>query len=80
MNTGAGVGVAVAVIGIWWLSTHGKGTAPGRLVAWLVAIIVVWGMVSLKDPAAAGNVAGSTAAGVSTLITGLGTFLGDVFR
>ena len=63
------------VIGLWWLATHGKGTAPGRLVAWLSAIIIVWVLVSLKNPTAAGNVASGFASGINQALTGIGHFL-----
>jgi hypothetical protein len=65
----------LVVIGIWWLATHGKGTAPGRLVAWLAAIIVVWLMVSLKNPTVAGGTASGFASGINQAITGIGHFL-----
>ena len=34
--------VVVGIIALWWVVTHGEGTAPGRLAAWLVMLTVVW--------------------------------------
>jgi hypothetical protein len=76
----AAVLAPLSVIAIWWVSTHGKGTAPGRLVAWLVAVIVVLVLVSLRDPTAAGALVGGWFSGISGFITGLGHFLGDVLH
>jgi hypothetical protein len=69
----------LAVIGLWWVSTHGKGTAPGRLVAWLAAVIVLLVLVAVNNPHAAGDVVTGWFTGISGFITGLGHFLGDVF-
>jgi hypothetical protein len=68
--------MGVSVIAIWWVATHGKGTAPGRLVAWLLAVIIGWVMVAITDPSAAGKVAGFTASGAAGLIAGIGHFIG----
>jgi hypothetical protein len=70
----------LAVIVLWWLSTHGKGTAPGRLVAWGSAVIIVWVLVAIKDPGAADPIPGAFAAGIGQAASGLGAFLGDVFH
>ena len=77
---GAGTFVIVAFIALWYLATHGKGTAPGRLVAWLVAIIVIWIMVSLKNPAAADRLVDFVKTGLSAAFTGIGDFLGALFH
>ena len=69
----------LAVIALWWVSTHGKGTAPGRLVAWLAAVIVILVLVAVKNPHAAGDVVTGWFDGISGFITGLGRFLTDVF-
>lgn len=65
----------LAVITIWWISTHGKGTAPGRLVAWLAAILVVWVMIAMQDPRSADMAANAFASGFGQAIRGLGTFI-----
>ena len=75
----AAVLAPLSVIGLWWVSTHGKGTAPGRLVAWLVAAIVVLVLVAVKDPHAAGAVVSGWFTGISGFISGLGHFLTDLF-
>lgn len=77
---GAGTFVIVTFVALWYLVTHGKGTAPGRLVAWLVAIIVIWVMVSLKNPAAADRLVDFTKTGLSAAFTGIGDFLGALFH
>ena len=69
----------LSVIAIWWVSTHGKGAAALRLVAWGSAIVVVLVLVSFKDPHAAGAVVAGWFSGISAAITGLGHFLTDVF-
>ena len=69
----------LSVIAIWWISTHGKGAAALRLVAWGSAIIVVLVLVSFKDPSAAGAVVTGWFSGISAAISGLGHFLTDVF-
>jgi hypothetical protein len=66
----------LAVIALWYVSTHGKGTAPGRLVAWLVAAVVVWVMVDLQDPRSGGMVASGFASGIGQAVTGIGKFIG----
>ena len=74
----AAVLAPLSVIAIWWVSTHGKGAAALRLVAWLAAIIVVLVLVAMKDPAAAGALVTGWFTGISEAVTGLGRFLGDV--
>jgi hypothetical protein len=75
----AAVVVVVAFIAFWWIVTHGKGTVPGRIVAWGTAILVIWVLVAMKNPPAAGDVASGVASGTSAAITGLGHFISDVF-
>jgi hypothetical protein len=75
----AAVLAPLSVIALWWVSTHGKGTAPGRLVAWGSMLVVVLVLVAVKAPAAAGAVVSGWFNGISTAITGLGHFLTDVF-
>jgi hypothetical protein len=77
--TAEAVTVVMAVIGLWWIATHGKGTAPGRLVAWGVMLIVVWVVMAVNNPSDATTVAGATARGVMTAASGLGAFLHAVF-
>ena len=75
----AAVLAPLSVIAIWWISTHGKGAAALRLVAWLSAVIVVLVLVSFKDPHAAGALVTGWFSGISEAVTGLAHFLGDVF-
>lgn len=75
----AAVLAPLSVIVIWWVSTHGKGAAALRLVAWLSAVIVVLVLVSFKDPHAAGALVTGWFSGISAAITGLGHFISDVF-
>jgi hypothetical protein len=75
----AAVLAPLSVIAIWWISTHGKGAAALRLVAWGSAVVVVLVLVSFKNPAAAGAVVTGWFSGISGFITGLGHFLTDVF-
>jgi hypothetical protein len=63
---GDGVLVAVFVIGIWWLSTHGKGGAALRLVAWVLLPVILWLMIAVHDPAQAEGIASGAASGVAT--------------
>ena len=65
-----------AVIVLWYLATHGKGTAPGRLVAWGSAVIVVWVLVGFKNPGVAGTIAEGFASGISQAASGFAAFLG----
>ena len=75
----AAVLAPLSVVAIWYLAVHGKGAAALRLVAWLSAVIVVLVLVSFKDPAAAGAVVTGWFSGISTAVTGLAHFIGDVF-
>jgi hypothetical protein len=70
--------VVFGVIVLWWLATHGKGTAPGRLVAWLVAIAVLWVVVAVKNPSAASSLASGMATGASQAASGIGAFFGSL--
>lgn len=74
----AAVLAPLSLIALWWVATHGKGTAPGRLVAWGSAAVVLWLLVAMKNPSAADGVASEFASGMSRFITGLGHFIGDV--
>ena len=65
----------VAVAGLWWLSSHGKGAAPGRLVAWGSMVVVVWVLVGFKDPHEAGVMAEGFVTGISQAASGFAAFL-----
>jgi hypothetical protein len=74
--------VVVALVFAWlWrhsLLKNGKGTAPGRLLAVLVAAIVIWGFVAVNNPSAGARVAAFTAAGTAALIGGIGHLISDL--
>jgi hypothetical protein len=72
--------VAVAFIGLWGhvLKRNGKGTAPGRLVAVLLAAIVIWLFVAVNNPSAGAKAAAFTAGGTSELFSGIGHFVDDL--
>lgn len=68
-HTADGVGVAIAVIGIWWISTHGKGGAALRLIAWVLLPLMFWLLLAVHDPGQAGRIASGAASGVSVDIS-----------
>ena len=61
-----------AVVAIWWLSTHGKGSAGYRLIAWLLLPAILWVLVAVHSPAAAGRIASGAASGAGTAIGAVG--------
>src|ERR1035441_2205886 len=65
----------LSVIALWFLSSHGKGTAPGRLVAWGSAVVVVWVLLAIKAPGVADGIPGSFASGIGAAVTGFGAFI-----
>jgi hypothetical protein len=65
----------LAVIALWWVSTHGKGNVAARLGAWGAAVVVIWLMVGFKYPHTAGMMASDFAAGISQAASGFGSFL-----
>jgi hypothetical protein len=69
-SAGAGVAVILAVIAIWWLATHGKGTASGRLIAWLLLPAVAWVVLAARDPVQAGHIASGAASGAAAAVSG----------
>ncbi len=74
------VGAVIAFILLARFTLKGKGNPAARLASILAVIIAVWLFVSAKDPAAGADVARAAASGTSAAITGLGDFLGAVFR
>jgi hypothetical protein len=67
-DAGAAVAVVIAVIAVWWLATHGKGTASARLIAWILLPVVFWLLVAVASPAEAGRIASGTASGVAVAV------------
>jgi len=64
----------LAGIGIWWVSTHGKGTAPGRLVAWLLAAIIFLVLIGFVSPDLAGGIFANFARGIHQAANGIVSF------
>jgi hypothetical protein len=77
-NAGAAVAVVIAVIAIWWLATHGKGTASARLIAWVLLPVVVWVLVAVASPAEAGRIATGTASGVAVAVGAFSRLAGAI--
>jgi hypothetical protein len=75
-QAGPAVLVVLGVIGIWWLSTHGKGEVKLRLLAWLLLPVIAWLLVAAHDPAEAGRIASGAASGASTALSSLGKLVG----
>jgi hypothetical protein len=75
-STSASVGPAVlvvlAVVAVWWLSSHGKGEVKLRLLAWILLPVIVWLLVAARSPAEAGRIASGAAAGVTVAIGTVG--------
>lgn len=67
----------VAVVALWRLSTKGKGTAPGRLVAWGSLVVVVWVLVGFHDAHEAGTLAQDFVEGISQAASGFASFLSN---
>lgn len=74
----AAVLVVVVFFVVARFTLKGKGNPAARLASLLAVIIALWLFVAVVNPAAAGDVARAMASGTSTVITGLGHFLGDL--
>lgn len=72
------VAVVLAVLVIWWVSTHGKGGAALRLIALMMAAVVFWMLLAVNDPSQAGRIAGGAASGVATAISAFGQLFGGI--
>jgi hypothetical protein len=77
-NAGAAVAVVIAVIAIWWLATHGKGTASARLIAWVLLPVVAWVLIAVASPAEAGRIATGTASGVAVAVGAFSRLAGAI--
>lgn len=71
-NTGPAVFVVLAVVAVWWLSSHGKGEIKLRLLAWLLLPVIVWLLIAAQSPAEAGRIASGVAAGVTVAVGTVG--------
>jgi hypothetical protein len=69
---GPAVLVVLAVAGIWWLSTRGRGEIKLRLLAWLLLPVIAWLLIAANSPAEAGKIASGAASGVRAAIGALG--------
>jgi hypothetical protein len=67
-SVGPAVLVVLGIIGIWWLSTHGKGEVKLRLLAWLLLPVILWVLVAAHSPAEGARIAAGAASGVSVAI------------
>jgi hypothetical protein len=72
------LGVTLTVIAIWWISTHGKGSAALRLIAWAAALGVLWLLLAVHSPAQAGHIASGAASGVAVAISAFSQFAGGL--
>jgi hypothetical protein len=72
------LGVALTVIAIWWISTHGKGSAALRLIAWASLLGVLWLLDAVHDPAQAGHIASGAASGVAVAISAVSQFANGI--
>jgi hypothetical protein len=70
-DAGPAVAVVLGVVGIWWISTHGKGGAALRLIAWVMLPLMLWLLDAVHDPAQAGHIATGAASGVATAISSI---------
>lgn len=71
-QVGPAVLVVLAVVAVWWLSSHGKGEVKLRLLAWVLLPLIVWLLVAARSPAEAGRIASGAAAGVTVAIGTVG--------
>lgn len=70
----AAIASVLFIIAIWWLATHGKGLVVARLLAWLLAVIVVLVFLSFSNPALAGAALSGFTSGLSQAAAGFGHF------
>jgi hypothetical protein len=75
-DAGPAVAVVLGVVVIWWVSTHGKGGAALRLIAWVLLPVMVWLLIAVHDPAQAGHIASGAASGVSVAISSISRLAG----
>lgn len=72
------LGVALTVIAVWWVATHGKGSAALRLIAWTALLGVLWLMLAVHSPAQAGRIASGAASGVAVAISAVSQFASGI--
>lgn len=77
-DAGPAVAVVLAVIAIWWFATHGKGTASGRLIAWMLLPVILWALLAVHNPAEAGRIASGTASGVAVAVSAASRLAGAI--
>jgi putative flippase GtrA len=82
MAVAAAVVSVLLVAYVWNRATTNskKGSAAGRLIAFLMLIIVGLVLVGFKDPSVAGGAMTGFVNGISTAASGVAHFLGDVFH
>jgi hypothetical protein len=70
--------MALAVAGIWWLATRGRGEIKLRFIAWLLLPVIVWLLMAAHSPAEAGRVATGAASGAGTVIGAIGRLFSGI--
>jgi hypothetical protein len=83
-NSTAAWAVIIAVgFGLIWrhaMFRRGKGTIMGRLLAVLLAMIVIWLLFAVDNASVAIGLAGDIASGTGTLFSGLAHFLSAIIH
>lgn len=77
-DAGPAVAVVIVIIAIWYLSTHGKGGAGFRLIAWLLLPVILWMLLAVRDPAQAGRIASGAASGVAVAVSGISRWVSGI--
>jgi hypothetical protein len=77
---GAAVFVVLLAYFVGRFTLTGKGTVAGKLAGVLTTLIVLWIAIASKNASSATSLASYTAGGVTAVISGLTSFLHDVFR
>lgn len=78
-DAGPAVAVVIVIIAIWYLSTHGKGGAGFRLIAWLLLPVILWMLLAVHDPAQAERIASGTASGVAVAVGAVSRLAGAIY-
>ena len=77
-DAGPAVAVVLGVIAVWWVSTHGKGGAGHRLVAWMLLPLMLWLLLAVDSPAQAGRIASGAATGVAVAVSGFSRLVSGI--
>lgn len=71
VQVGPAVLVVLAVIGIWKMSTAGRGEVKLRLLAWVLLPVIVWTLLAARSPAEGARIASGAASGISVALGAL---------